>query len=92
MSHVKQYRLTLTVSYSNKVIKMNKIDAVKYLNRLRKENKNAWVFWNGIVAGREVSYKAYKTWVQYLTIDGLKYSNECDCTVAAFVTFLNETL
>ena len=71
---------------------MTKVELVKHLNKLRKDNKNAWVCWSGIYNGHTVSYKAYKTWVQYLTIDGLKHSSLCDCKPAQFLDFLNEAL
>ena len=71
---------------------MNKVELVKHLNKLRKDNKNAWVYWNGIYNGHPVSYKAYKTWVQYLTIDGLKHSSLCDCKPTQFLDFLNGAL
>ena len=71
---------------------MNKVELIKHLNKLRKDNKNAWVYWNGIYNGHTVSYKAYKTWVQYLTIDGLKHSSLCDCKPTQFIDFLNGAL
>lgn len=71
---------------------MNKVELIKHLNTLRKQNKNAWVYWNGIYNGQTVSYKAYKTWVQYLTIDGLKHSSLCDCKPTQYLEFLQEVL
>ena len=71
---------------------MNKSELVKHLNTLRKQNKNSWVYWNGIYNGHTVSYKAYKTWVQYLTIDGLKHDSLCDCKPNQYLEFLNEVL
>jgi len=71
---------------------MTKVELIKHLNTLRKSNINAWVYWNGIYNGHTVSYKAYKTWVQYLTIDGLKHSSLCDCKPTQFLDFLNEAL
>ncbi len=71
---------------------MNKIELVKHLNTLRKNNKNVWVYWNGIYNDKNVSYKAYKTWVQYLTIDGLKHSSLCDCKPTQYIEFLKEVL
>ena len=71
---------------------MTKTELIKHLNTLRKSNKNAWVYWNGIYNGHTVSYKAYKTWVQYLTIDGLKHSSLCDCKPTQYIEFLQEVL
>ena len=71
---------------------MNKTELIKHFNKLRKDNKNAWVYWNGVYNGHTVSYKAYKTWVQYLTIDGLKHSSLCDCKPTQFIDFLNGAL
>ena len=71
---------------------MNKTELIKHFNKLRKDNKNAWVYWNGIYNGHTVSYKAYKTWVQYLTIDGVKHSSLCDCKPTQYLEFLQGVL
>jgi hypothetical protein len=71
---------------------MTKLELIKHINGLRKSNKNAWVYWNGIYNGHTVSYKAYKTWVQYLTIDGVKHSSVMGLNVKGFNNFLSECL
>jgi hypothetical protein len=66
---------------------MTKTELIKHLNALRKSNNG------GLLSSASVaSYKAYKTWVQYLTIDGLKHSSLCDCKPTQFLDFLNEAL
>ena len=59
---------------------------------MRKNNKN-WVWYDiTLNDGRDIQYKAFDTWVQYLTIDGIKHSSVMDLNVKGFNNFLNKCL
>jgi len=71
---------------------MTKVELIKHLNKLRKDNKNNWVFYDIICDGKNIEYKSYNTWIQYIKIDGLKFSGLMDITVKQFLDFLNGAL
>ena len=72
--------------------KMNSIELIKTFNTLRKKNKN-WAWYDiTLDDGRDIEYKAIDTWIQYLTIDGVKHSNVMGLNVKGFNNFLSECL
>ena len=71
---------------------MNKIELIKKLNMLRKNDKN-WVWYDVTLDdGRNIEYKAIDTWVQFLIIDGIKHNSVMGLSVKGFNNFLNECL
>ena len=71
---------------------MNTTELIKKLNTLRKNDKN-WVWYDVTLDdGRDIEYKAINTWVQYLTIDGIKHSSVMGLSVKGFNNFLIECL
>jgi hypothetical protein len=71
---------------------MNKIELMKTLNNLRKNDKN-WVRYDVTLDdGRNIEYKAIDTWVQFLIIDGIKHNSVMGLSVKGFNNFLNECL
>jgi hypothetical protein len=71
---------------------MDKQELIKTLNNLRKNDKN-WVWYDVTLDdGRNIEYKAIDTWVQFLKIDGIKYSSVMGLSVKGFNNFLNECL
>ena len=71
---------------------MNTTELIKKLNTLRKNDKN-WIWYDVTLDdGRDIEYKAIDTWVQYLTIDGVKHSSVMGLNVKGFNNFLNECL
>ena len=68
-------------------------NTVKEINALRLANKNQWHYWQGTTTdGKDVSLKAYGTWVQILQIDGRRDSGPIDCTVGDFKAYLAKYL
>jgi hypothetical protein len=71
---------------------MNKIELIKKLNMLRKNDKN-WVWYDVTLDdGRNIEYKSIDTWFQFLIIDGVKHSSVMGLSVKGFNNFLNECL
>jgi hypothetical protein len=71
---------------------MNKIELIKKLNMLRKNDKN-WVWYDVTLDdGRNIEYKSIDTLVQFLIIDGVKHSSVMGLSVKGFNNFLNECL
>lgn len=54
------------------------------VNNLRKRNKNRWYALVGIIAGKRVVIKAYNTWLQIYTVNGLRCGGVMDNSVKAF--------
>ena len=69
---------------------MNKDELIKHLNTLRKANKEKWVYFRD--EELKISYKAFNTWVQILSIDNIRHSNNMESTVKEFNNFLNIAL
>ena len=63
---------------------MNTQDFIKTVNDLRLANKNSWYTWQGIVNGKNVQLKAYKTWLQLFYVDDLQCGNCSDKSVKDF--------
>lgn len=72
---------------------MTKKDFIALCNTKRKENTNSWVFINESVDNRNVQYKAFKTWIQILKIDGIDCSDSYpDRKVSEFINHLTNNL
>lgn len=67
---------------------MNKENFIKYVNQIRKENKNKWYVCTKFVDGKLVEIKAFNTWLQIFKVDGLQQDTLMDISVKQF----NETL
>lgn len=67
---------------------MTKLEFIKLANDQRKANKHRWVFLSESVGSNLVQYKAYNTWVQILSINGIKDSSPMDISVKQFNDFL----
>ena len=63
---------------------MNTQDFIKTVNDLRLANKNSWYTWQGVVNGKNVQLKGYKTWLQLFYVDGLQNGNCSDKSVKDF--------
>lgn len=55
---------------------------VKLINDKRKTK--TWYTFEGIVEGKKVRIKGYKTWLQYYHVDGINYGNEMERKVKDF--------
>lgn len=75
---------------------MNKVELIKHLNTLRKENKNKWVIWNGQYNGTPINYMAFDTWVKILdstyTGNFCRNSSVMGLNVTGYKNFLNNAL
>jgi hypothetical protein len=69
---------------------MNKDELIKHLNTLRKANKEKWVYFRD--EELKISYKAFNTWIQILSIDNIRHSNNMESTVKEFNNFLDNAL
>jgi hypothetical protein len=69
---------------------MKKQELINHLNKLRKMNKEKWVYFRD--EDLKISYKAFNTWIQILSIDNIRYSNNMESSVKDYLTFLNECL
>ena len=63
---------------------LNTQDFIKTVNALRLSNKNSWYTWSGIVNGKTVQLKGFKTWLQLLYVNGLQCGNCSDRSVKDF--------
>lgn len=73
---------------------MKRTGFVDAANMSRRRKPKDWVIMVELVEGKMVSYKAYGTWVQKMTIEGCPYSFQgpMDCNVTRFKQFIDETL
>ena len=75
---------------------MNKQELINHLNKLRKMNKEKWVFYNGIFDEQTITYKAFNTWVQILDIshhqNTWRYNSAMELSVKDYLTFLNKSI
>jgi len=58
------------------------------VNLVRRQNKNKWWTWRGVVNGESVTIKAYNTWVQRMDVDGMASSGPHECCVEDFKKFI----
>ncbi len=70
----------------------SKDEFLKLVNRARITNKNSWIAISAFVDGNLVTYKAYKTWVQRMSVGGIVDSNCSDCSVKDYKQFLKDML
>ena len=61
---------------------MNKAEYKKQIKA--KRLTGSWYQFVGIVEGKAVRLKGYKTWLQIYTIDGTSYSNGMEGSVSQF--------
>lgn len=71
---------------------MDTANFVSLVNFERRKAKGSWYQWGGVVNGKSVVLKAYRTWVQVLRVEGLSSTGPMDCTVKAFKEFLAESV
>lgn len=67
-------------------------NAIKIINKTRKENKNKWYFMQLTVNGMDISLKGYNTWIQKLIIGNMENSSGMDIKVSEFNEFLKSNL
>ena len=72
----------------NTYMPMDKELFIKEVNRLRKDNKNKWYWFNAEVGGKTIQLKAYGTYLQIFKVNGISYGGLCDINIKQF----NETL
>lgn len=65
-------------------------DFKKEINAKRIKRKDNWYTWTGHVLGMRVELKAYNTWLQRYTVDGIEYGGMADKSVAYFNNVLEE--
>jgi hypothetical protein len=53
-------------------------------------NKEKWVYFRD--EDLKISYKSFNTWIQILSVDNIRYSNNMESSVKDYLTFLNECL
>ena len=61
---------------------MDKLTFAQEINTMRKTG--TWFSFTGIVEGKNIRIKGYKTWLQIFTVNGINYSNCMDETVKQF--------
>jgi len=61
---------------------MDKLSFTQEINKLRKTG--TWYQFTGIIDGKNIRIKGYKTWLQIFTVDNVDYSNCMDETVKKF--------
>lgn len=71
---------------------MTKSEYIKHCNDLRKANKGKWCNFTLLVGDSVVGIKFYNTWVQVLSIDGIKHSSNMELSVKEFNAFLESAL
>lgn len=54
---------------------------VDFYNKIRRENKDKWIGYGAIIAGRHVYIKSYNTWTQVIDIEGVRDSGRMDLNV-----------
>lgn len=67
-----------------------KIEFIDTLNHARKSNKDKWVFIVGYIGDTQFAYKAFNTWVQRLSINGIVFDTVADCSVKVFLESLGQ--
>lgn len=61
-------------------------------NKARLANKNAWVYLNEIVNGKEIQYKAFGNWVQSIEAGKFKDGSSMGLNVSEFKEYITDTL
>lgn len=51
---------------------------IKEISSLRKENKNKWYYYSGVVAGKRIELKAYNLYLQIYRVDNVNYGRSCE--------------
>jgi len=75
---------------------MTKLEYIKLVNKLRKENKNKWVSFTQDVEGLKVGIKFFNKWIQIMEVnDGIsikRYDTPMDCKVTVWNATLDDAL
>lgn len=72
---------------------MESIDTfVKYINKIRLDNKNKWYFYTGFFNGLYIEIKGFNTWLQIYRIEGINYPGIMDISVKEFKNTLKKSL
>lgn len=65
---------------------------VQTVNKIRLQNKDKWYVFTGTVNGKSVQVKGYKTWLEVLNVDGIRYWSRIDATVTEFKSTLERAV
>ncbi len=65
---------------------------VDTINKLRKENKDNWYSWSGMVNGQYVKLKGFNTWIQRIEVGVITDSGIPDISVKNFKEFLGKSV
>ena len=71
---------------------MNTKDFLKIANAQRLANKNNWVYLKEIVNGKELNYKAFGNWVQFIQVGRFKDGSNMGLNVSEFKQYITDTL
>ena len=63
---------------------MDAKEFVKVVNNIRLSNKDKWYTFVGEVEGKQVSLKAYGTWLQVFRVNEVSYANCMERTITEF--------
>ena len=71
---------------------MNIKEFTTLANKERLANKNAWVYLNEIVNGKEIEYKAVGNWIQFIKAGNFKDASNMGLNVSEFKNYITDTL
>lgn len=71
---------------------MNTKDFLQLANKQRLDNKDTWIFLTEYVNGKELQYKAFNTWVQFIKVGNFKDSSNMNLNVSEFKNYITDTL
>lgn len=71
---------------------MTTIEFINHINNLRKENKNNWYYFTGIVNDKQVKIKGYNTWLQIFTVNDINVPSGMDISVREFNNILQKAI
>lgn len=69
-----------------------KSEFISLINKRRINNKNSWYLFVGEVDNKRIIIKAYNTWLQRFTVDGVDHSNTMENSVSKFKLHLEGAL
>lgn len=71
----------------------DKVDEfVAAYNKARVANKNKWIYYNGMVCGKEISIKSFGLWAQIFRINGIDYAFNAQSSVTNWKETLQKSL
>lgn len=65
-------------------------DFVQLINSARKNNKNSWYIFSGLVDGKSVALKGFNTWLQVYRVNGLNQPSLMGISVKQFTEALKQ--